>query len=114
MPKVDLKAALPALGGGVVLCALLALAGAAYAQTDIVSASANSNLTSITITGRALQPASAVARNPTAIRDVTAREGLGSSDHRDGGRPREQNPETSLSDHQKVGRTAARAIACFN
>ncbi len=46
------------LGPGIALCALLALASAAYAQTDILSAAANSNLTSITINGRALQPAS--------------------------------------------------------
>ncbi len=43
---------------GIALCGLLALVATAYAQTDIVSASANSNLTSITITGRALQPIS--------------------------------------------------------
>jgi IPT/TIG domain-containing protein len=46
------------LGRGIALCALLTLTGAAYAQTDIVSAAANSNLTSITINGRALQPSS--------------------------------------------------------
>ena len=44
--------------GALALCALLSLAGAAYAQTAIVSAAANSSLTTITITGRALQPAS--------------------------------------------------------
>ena len=38
--------------------ALLALAGTAYAQTDILSAAANSTLTSITIKGTGLQPAS--------------------------------------------------------
>ena len=46
------------LGRGIALCALLALAGTAFAQTDIVSASADSTLTSITIAGRALQPVS--------------------------------------------------------
>ena len=43
------------LGRGIALCALLALAGAAYAQTDILSAAANSTLTTITIKGTGLQ-----------------------------------------------------------
>jgi len=46
------------LGGGIALCALLSLCGAAYAQTDILSAAANSSLTTITIKGTGLQPTS--------------------------------------------------------
>ena len=46
------------LGRGIALGALLALAGSAYAQTDILSVTANSNLTSITIKGTGLQPPS--------------------------------------------------------
>jgi hypothetical protein len=46
------------LGRGIALCALLALAGAAYAQTSILNATANSNLTAITIKGTGLQPVS--------------------------------------------------------
>jgi hypothetical protein len=46
------------LGTGIALCALFALGGAANAQTAILSAAANSTLTSIAITGRALQPSS--------------------------------------------------------
>jgi trimeric autotransporter adhesin len=45
-------------GGMIALGALLALAGSAYAQTDILSAAANSNLTAITIRGTGLQPPS--------------------------------------------------------
>ena len=40
------------LGRGIALCALLTLTGAAYAQTDIVSAAANSSVASETIFGR--------------------------------------------------------------
>jgi IPT/TIG domain len=43
---------------GIALCALPALAGTAYAQTDILSAAADANLTSITIKGTGLQPPS--------------------------------------------------------
>ncbi len=50
------KGRLMPLGRCIALCALLALAGAAYAQTDILSASANSTLTYITIKGTGLQP----------------------------------------------------------
>lgn len=46
------------LGGGVVPCALLALAGAAHAQTSILSATTNSNFTAIAIKGTGLQPVS--------------------------------------------------------
>src|SRR5580658_2202777 len=45
------------LGGAIALCAL-ALVGTANAQTDILSATVSSNLTSITIKGTGLQPAS--------------------------------------------------------
>jgi hypothetical protein len=44
------------LGRGIALGALLTLASAAYAQPDILSAAANSTLTSITIKGTGLQP----------------------------------------------------------
>jgi|HubBroStandDraft_1064217.scaffolds.fasta_scaffold12881_3 hypothetical protein len=46
------------LGGAIALCALSAIAGAAHAQTSILSATANSSLTSITIKGAGLQPVS--------------------------------------------------------
>jgi hypothetical protein len=46
------------LGRVIALCALLALAGAASAQTVVLGAAANSSLTAITINGRALQPVS--------------------------------------------------------
>jgi hypothetical protein len=52
------KGRLVPLGRGIALCALLTLGGAAYAQTVVLSAAANSNLTGITINGRALQPVS--------------------------------------------------------
>jgi len=58
MTHYTCKGRLLPLGRGIALCALLALAGAAHAQTAIVSAAANSNLTAITITGRALEPVS--------------------------------------------------------
>ncbi|MGD0365052.1 MAG: hypothetical protein ABSC93_29580 [Bryobacteraceae bacterium] len=44
--------------GPFALCAWFALAGAACAQTVVLSAGANSSLTAITITGKALQPVS--------------------------------------------------------
>jgi hypothetical protein len=44
------------LGGTIALGAMLALAGSAHAQTDILSATASSNLTSITIKGTGLLP----------------------------------------------------------
>ena len=46
------------LGKGIALGALLALAGSAYAQPDILSVAADSSLTSITIRGTGLQPTS--------------------------------------------------------
>jgi hypothetical protein len=52
------KGNLFAWGRGIALCTLLALAGAAQAQTYILSATANSGLTSVTIAGRSLEPAS--------------------------------------------------------
>ena len=45
------------LGTGIALYALFALAGTAYAQTDILSAAASSDLNYITIKGAGLQPA---------------------------------------------------------
>ena len=45
------------LSRGIALGALLTLASAAYAQPDILSVTANSSLTSITIKGTGLQPA---------------------------------------------------------
>ena len=50
------------LGGTIALGAMLALAGSAHAQTDILSATASSNLTSITIKGTGLHGASALRK----------------------------------------------------
>jgi len=58
MTRNTYKGRLFPLGRGFALCALLALAGTAYAQTDILSVTPNSNLTSITIKGTGLQPPS--------------------------------------------------------